>query len=108
MRQSLFNSFILLFAFLFSSLAFSQTETVFSSSEVMRLRIEGAWSELLKQRFFAPEVAKQARIPVKVVIENKDKTETLIYGEVGLLNRSRTISRRKPLQLPRWKFTAIR
>lgn len=84
MRQSFFNSFILLFSFLFSSLAFSQNETVFSSSEVMRLRIEGAWAELLKQRFYAPEVAKQARIPVKVVLENRDKSETLIYAEVGL------------------------
>lgn len=84
MRQSFFNSFILLFTFLFSALAFSQTEAVFSSSEVMRLRVEGAWTELLKQRFYAPEVAKQARIPVKVVIENSDKSETLIYAEVGL------------------------
>ncbi len=84
MRQSFFNSIILLFSFLFSALAFSQTETVFSSGEVMRLRVEGAWSELLKQRFYAPDVAKQARIPVKVVIENSDKSETLIYAEVGL------------------------
>lgn len=84
MRQGFINSFILIFSFLFSSLAFSQNETVFSSREVMSVRIEGAWGELLKQRFFAPDVAKKARIPVKVVIVNSDKSETTVDAEVGL------------------------
>lgn len=84
MHRSIVNSFILFLTFCFSSLAFSQSETLFSSHEILRLRIEGSWSELLKQRYLSPDIAKLARIPVNVVIINDDKTETAVQAQVGL------------------------
>jgi hypothetical protein len=84
MRHRLFKAYILLFIFCFSSLGFSQIETVFSSRDALRLRIEGAWGELLKKRYLSPDLAKQARIPVTVVIVNDDQTETSVSAVVAL------------------------
>lgn len=74
----------MLLVFCFSSLGFSQSETVFSSREPLRIRIDGAWAELLKQRYLAPDVAKKVRVPVTLTLLNPDQTEKVVSAEVAL------------------------
>jgi hypothetical protein len=48
------------------------------------MRIEGAWGELLKRRYLAPEEVKRHRIPVNVVIVQTDQSVVNIAAEIGL------------------------
>lgn len=85
MLERLLKTILFLNILFFTSLSFSQSETLFSSREPLRLRVEGDWSDLLQKRYLAPSVAKLARIPVQVVIVNAEtKAETRVNAEVGL------------------------
>ena len=48
------------------------------------MRIEGAWGELLKRRYHAPDEAKRFRLPVTVVVVQNDNSVTSIAAEIGL------------------------
>lgn len=78
------KTFLFLLFFSYSTVSFSQSETLFSSTEPLKIRIEGDWSAILKKRYLDPVIAKSLRIPVKLVILDQKNSETTISAELGL------------------------
>lgn len=48
------------------------------------MRIEGAWGELLKRRYLAPEEVKSYRVPVSVIVVQNNNLVVSVAAEIGL------------------------